>query len=267
MRLTFIILKNLPNLRKSCISLRFLSNKNQTVNRPRRMDLFAVRFDQETTNVEISFNYEISATSVREFKFNRQKDETLTKTFEKIKQSIAKHATKRKRKSPEAEEFDLKISLHNHEGQLVLEETINAEAWIENFKIKFNEKVYVVSVDLPFIKKITLPKVLIAGMPAVISVDMASELTQYTKFLWYAKAKNEAQWKLIDEGVNKKMCILKNDCENKNLRIVGVPSDGKREGLPVEVISTNEIRPSLNVDKLPMTDRHKHTTSKLNGNA
>jgi hypothetical protein len=233
------------------------------------MDLFTVSFHPESTNTEISFKYDLSATLIREFKFIRQKDELLSTTFAKIKQSIAKQATKGTRKRhQEVEQFDLNISLLNHEGQCVLEDSAtNADAWKDNFQIKLNDKVYTVCVDLPVIQKITLPKVMIAGMPAVICVDMAIELVPFTNFQWYTKARNEAQWQLKGEGINKRMLILPNECENKRLRVVGVPSDGKREGLPLEVVSANEIRKSLNIDKLPMTDRHKHTASKLTGNA
>ena len=155
------------------------------------------------------------------------------------------------------------------------------------------------SSDLPHLKKLNISKLLIAGMPAIAKIEIESDkmfekINSNSKFIWYhsketfeneegkvldeANRSNEQkaakkhkpqldfdnmEWVLMKEGINSKMCTLSEDCENRYVKVVCIPSDGEREGKAIECRSNYLVQKKIDLQMLPMTERHKLTTQKL----
>jgi hypothetical protein len=214
----------------------------------------------------IEFNYEILQYKEIVFKMSRSFDETIGKTMEKLVFNIIK---KYEALSKEKYSLEITATLHNTNNEQILNETLNEHAWKEGYKVKINEKYFQVVVDLPSLKKISLPKQLIANMPVFIITDKEDSLfIDKCKFKWYISSNefDKNEWELLNEGVNNRMIYLNSNTENKYLKVVCTPNDGTRDGLIVEIISNKTIENLLQLDELPMTDRHKLTTEKLSGN-
>ncbi len=156
---------------------------------------------------------------------------------------------------------------------MVPHDTKNENAWIENYTLKFNNQNYKVLVNLPVIKKIELPKLLIAGFSATVQTLNESNsnseiINKNSKYFWYSReATNiDAKWNLINvagNGSNSKWCILTNDCFDCFIKVICFPNDGLRDGLPIECVSANTVKEHIPSDKLPMSERHLHTSSYL----
>ena len=77
------------------------------------------------------------------------------------------------------------------------------------------------------------------------------------------------EWILINfdkNGLNSKYCIVTEECRNRLIKVVCIPNDGKRDGIALEHISTSIVQESINLETLPMTERHKETSSYLDSN-
>ena len=125
-----------------------------------------------------------------------------------------------------------------------------------------------VVVDLPILKKLSLPKQLISQMPVIVITDKEDIFIDKCKFKWYISSKefDTNDWELVNEGVNNRMIYLNENAENKYVKIVCTPNDGIRDGLPIEVISNKTVEKHFDINELPMTDRHKLTTEKMRDN-
>ena len=223
--------------------------------------MITIRYNEKTEKIAVAlkctvFNHE------REFTLNRDLDEELGSTLQRLHASYTKHLStvlhkmnKRLKKSePDSENApmdantlantgadSLPLSLFDLENNLVPPTTKNRDAWKENYTFKFNEQSYKVIVNLPAIKKLSLSKVLIAGMSAIVKVEVEpesnfDEVNTFSHFSWFASADafdsngnvkfvmpsfeslNKLEWRMLGEGVNKKMHVLQKDCENKLIK-------------------------------------------------
>ena len=242
--------------------------------------MFFIRNEHEKKAIELTLRYPITPSNEREFNLNRNFDEKIGKTFQKLASNLVKYLSMQQKKKvkklksgenspPKAigeleEEVNITVELYDASNQQISNETINEHAWKEGYKVKINEKYFQVVVDLPSLKKLSLPKQLIANMPVFVITDKDDKFIDKCLFKWYIST-NKNDWELLNEGVNNRMIYLNSKCENKYLKVVCTPNDGSRDGLSVEVISNKIVENLFHLNELPMTDRHKLTTEKLNG--
>jgi hypothetical protein len=74
------------------------------------------------------------------------------------------------------------------------------------------------------------------------------------------------EWIFFDNGENKKACLLTEICENRLIKVVCIPNDGNRDGIALETVSNQAVQKCIDLNTLPMTDRHKLTASYLSHN-
>ena len=245
--------------------------------------MFYIRNEPEKKIVEITFSFPTSSIFDREFNLNRSVDEPIGKTFEKLSSNLIKHLELKQKKktkkfksegnlalqaSEEEEDIKVTIQLFDNFDKEVSNQTLNQHAWVEGYKVRINDNFYNVIVDLPRLKKLALPKLLIAGMPVTISTDKEDKIVDKCKFQWYISSKvlDRSKWELLSEGVNKRVIHLDDKCDKKYLKLVCIPSDGKRYGIPIETVSNKPIEKLFEIKDLPMSDRHKLTKQELDGN-
>lgn len=244
--------------------------------------MFFIRNEREKKLVEITVRYPLSPTSEREFNLNRNTEEPIGKTFEKLSSNLLKHlSNKQKKKNKKLktdgqseatfeieDELNVTVVLYDEKNEPISNDTLNEHAWKEGYKVKINENFFPVVVDLPSVKKLALPKQLIANMPVVVITDKEDKFIDKCKFKWFISSNkfDTTDWELMDEGVNNRMIFLTENCEHKFVKIVCTPNDGTRDGLSIEVISNKAVQKLFNVNELPMTDRHKLTSEKMSGN-
>ena len=218
-------------------------------------------------------------------------DKSVNHLLKKAKHSKIDNLNENGRKStPTVDEQDLAINLFDLENNLIALTTKNKDAWKDNFTFKVNDQEFKVIVNLPTIKKIALSKLLIAGMPAIAKIETDSQisneqLSKFYKFSWYKSVNtfenpvpdtvnsekikldqnelNTIEWKLMADGVDKRLCVLDEDCENRLIKIECIPNDGSREGLAVQQLTNYLVNKKLDLINFPMTDRHKLTKEKL----
>ena len=77
-------------------------------------------------------------------------------------------------------------------------------------------------------------------------------------------ARNE--WILFEQGVNRRVCHLDQKVMNRLIKCVCIPSDGRRDGVPIGAVSTQAVQPQIDVRSLPMTQRHELCQDYLTGN-
>jgi hypothetical protein len=274
--------------------------------------MIRVRFDHGANKIAISLKCKVTEESEREFNLNRDLDEPISATFQKLHANFSKQLSIRKQRVAkkmkkacddasktvesmqindlsnkqtfnveEINEQDVKFELFDIQNNLVAYETKNRDAWKENYVLKFTNQAFQVCVDLPALKKLTLPKLLIAGLPAVAKIQTETEasyelINKYSHFYWYCsenqiedieKVKHaELEWRLISDGVGKKFCIIHEYCENKLIKLVCIPSNGKQKGLAIEAVSGTICMKGLDMSKFPMTFRHKETLKHTDSN-
>jgi hypothetical protein len=239
-------------------------------------EMFVVRYERDKNKIEMIFTYAVSLVAPckeREFRLNRRLDETIGKTFEKMLLSVEKQMTTRKKRKTDTNQSvsndtpGLVATLYDQGGRMVSLETINNDAWKEDYRFCLNEREYRVVVDLPFVKKIALSKVVLAGMPTLVNVELPSECQDMSFFSWYHSDTDiiPENWYLIDEGVNKRFCLLDKKAENKLIRLKCTPNDGKREGLPIEIQSHTAVKSVFDINELPMSEKHALTSKKMSG--
>jgi hypothetical protein len=274
--------------------------------------MIRVRFDHGANKIAISLKCKVTEDSEREFNLNRDLDEPISATFHKLHANFSKQLSIRKQRAAkkmkksgedaiksiepmetnqsngkqtlndeETNEQELKFELFDIQNNLVAYETKNRDAWKESYVLKFINQAFQVCVDLPSLKKLALPKLLIAGLPAIAKIQTDSEasyelINKYSHFYWFCseqeiedieKVKHtELDWRLITEGVGKKFCIMDENCEKKLIKLVCIPKNGKQKGLAVESISGTICTKGLEMEKFPMTQRHREAIKKTDSN-
>ncbi len=273
--------------------------------------MIMIRFDNDS-KVSISVKCQITPDVEREFNLNRNVDEPIKATFEKLYANYSKQITNKskpnkKLKKDEAsdepahnlnimsmkqvvisEDENIPVYLYDLENNLVAPETKNIDAWKEDFIFKINQQEFKVVVNLPSVRKLSISKMMIAGMAAIVKTEFEPNclldlINKNSKFYWYFSDKvfinqedespapkkkpafnlDNIEWKPIDNNLNSKTCVLTNECHNRLIKVVCIPNDSKRDGLAVEHISNTTVQESIDLDKLPMTERHKQTHSYL----
>lgn len=289
--------------------------------------MLRVKYLDKDNKVSLSLKCKITEKSEREFNLNRDLNEPLLATFQKLYSNYAKHyvskmASNKKLKtsassssSPPTAEMNMMrvalgadevppIKLFDLDSNEVPLDTTNREAWKNDFKLTINEQEFIVAINLPYIKKIMLPKLMFSKMPALIRLEFDNEpkevsslIEKSSKYQWFhsrldydtllaeqkigAKIATNAkknppapqldpdliEWVLFDEGVNKRVCYLNEATERKLIRVVAIPNDGKRNGFAVEAMSTSQVEAKLDLDRYAMTERHAMTRESLKGDA
>lgn len=283
---------------------RSISNNLQLLN-TKFKKMIMIRFENDN-KVSISVKCQLTPTTEREFNLNRNKDESIGTTFNKLYSNYTKqlsNKTKSNKKLKKDEVIDpanvlamkqvviteptsenLPINLYDLENKLVPLDTKNEDAWKENYIFKINDQEFKVLVNLPCVKKFSISKMLIAGYPCIVKTEFEPEnqshiINEHSKFFWYySQNKFEEQnadnkkkptfnvetieWKLMEfenNGQNAKWCQLSDDCHNRLVKVVCIPNDSKRDGVAVEHISSTTVLEKIDVNKLPMTERHRET--------
>ena len=275
-------------------------------------NIIRVRFDEKEQRALISLKCKMPNESVKDFNLSRALDEEIASTFQKLYANYTKSKidTLKSNKKIKMEDSNinegsenlqelnldndhLPLSLHDLDNNQLPLTTKNRDAWQEDFVFKFREHSYKVNVNLPSFKKIALPKLMIAGMPTLVKVELDSKdnnmLLSNSTFKWFKSetrhkleepeiGKDEKKkkvkipnlhsikWQLISEGMNNKFCVLDLDCAERYVKVECIPSDGKRRGMAVEVVSNSTVRNQLQIENMPMTASHEITRERLNSN-
>ena len=230
--------------------------------------MFSIKRNKQNKIVEIEFTFVLFEFNETNFKMSRNFSEQIGKTMDKLAFNITKKYEALKKDKDSAEKKVIIADLYDEKNQLIPNETLNEHAWKEGYQVKINENVFPVVVDLPILKKLSLPKQLISQMPVIVITDKEDIFIDKCKFKWYISSKefDTNDWELVNEGVNNRMIYLNENAENKYVKIVCTPNDGIRDGLPIEVISNKTVEKHFDINELPMTDRHKLTTEKMRDN-
>jgi hypothetical protein len=273
-----------------------------------------VRIDQKENRAAISVKCKINETLTKELNLNRELDEEILATFQKLYSNYTKHASlsalkavqHKKLKKDDSnedgsnneklnlEEDPLPLSLHDLDNNQLPLSTKNRDAWQEGFVFKLRDQTFKVNVNLPSVKSVKLPKLMIAGLPTLVKLDVDSDhsedlITQNSVFAWYSsdlkfsqeeldaskaaagKKKpalpdmTKVKWELLEEGTGKRSCLLSKSCANKYIRVECRPSDGKRPGLVVDYVSTGIVREPVEYENMPMFQSHALTKERLSG--
>jgi hypothetical protein len=244
--------------------------------------MISVQVNEIEKLIKISFKFNLG-THCKEINGNRALDDSVESTFKRLCATI----NKKFNANPKLDETSL--NLYDLENNLIPLDTRNKDAWKENFTLKINELEFKVFVNLPSVKAISLPKILVAGLPAVVKVDFDSDettkqdLVKHSLFKWYIsenafdvedkKSKNKCinldtvKWTLINEGLSKRMIILNEMCENRLIKVECHPKDDQREGFMLQAVSANPVLPKIDKEQMPMKERHKQTINKLNSDS
>lgn len=257
-RKTFSLVRHFSTFEKSKFS-KLSKNSNYFAYNKRFDTMISVRINEKTEKINLTLKCIITNNNEREFSLNRSLDEELGNTLQRLHSSYLKqlntaiHKANKKFKTngpnnvtakfgnqAEAEE-SLPFKLLDLENKIVPPATKNRDAWKENYTFKFGDQTYNVTVNLPAIKKITLSKTLIAGMSALVKIEVEresnfEELNENSLFSWFASSETfltsenekfklphqgeleKIKWNLLEEGVNKKSLVLNNDCENRLIK-------------------------------------------------
>jgi hypothetical protein len=294
---------------------RFLASNHRNNPKNRMFDnIVRVRIDQKENRAAISVRCKINENSIKELNLNRELNEEISATFQKLYANYAKHvslsahktAQHKKLKKDDSNEDGssieklnldgdpLPLSLHDLDNNQLPLSTKNRDAWQEDFVFKLRDQVFRVNVNLPSVKAIKLPKLMIAGLPTLIKIDIDSDhsedlITQNSVFAWYSsdltfnqeeldaskaaagKKKpvtpnlSNVKWELLEEGVGKRFHLLEKTCANKYIKVECRPSDGKRSGVVVDYVSTGLVREPVELENTPMFQSHALTKEKLSG--
>lgn len=298
--------------------------------------MIRVKYLDKEKKVSLSLKCKITEKSEREFNLNRDLNEPILATFQKLYANYAKQcATKMARSNaakklktdgvgspPTNEMIAMKVAMNTDEpppiklfdlarNEVPLE-TLNKDAWQNDYKLTLNDQEFVVAINLPYVKKIMLPKLMFSKMPALIRLEFDNDdettctlVEKNSTYQWFHSrldydalvaehekanppkgssfkttstgAKKNQQppqldadlidWVLFDEGVNKRVCYLTEATDNKLLRVVVIPNDGKRKGFAVEAVSATKVEAKLDLDRYAMTERHAMTKELLKGDA
>lgn len=190
--------------------------------------------------------------------------------------------------------FLKELRLLDLDSNIIPLETKNINAWQEGFSLKTRVGNFKVCINLPTVKKIQLPGISIAGFPSVVRLEFESNepnkdvIIEKSYFKWYTseiisraeakelkKSKNKRfysnliskiNWNLIDEGVSKRKLVLNESSANRLLKIECFPKDFDREGFRLESVSDDIVMEKIDLEKMPMTNRHKYTQTDLDSN-
>ena len=225
--------------------------------------------------VNISLSVQINDTTTKNFNMNRSFDEPILTTFQKFNSHLTKQSLKQKGKQAisKAELIPVKepvpIFLYNHKNEQLPLDTLNLNAWHNDFTFKIKDQSFKVAVNLPLLKKISISKHLIAGLTAIAKIDFeAGEnrvelLNENSKFMWFHSGNEINEWILMKEGKCLRSCLLNECTVNFYIKLVVTPSDGERDGKQLEVISKDVVNERLDLNEFPMTRRHELTSEYL----
>ena len=265
--------------------------------------MIRIRINEKEKKVSLSLRCQMAETVEREFNLNRSLDEPISATFQKLYSNFSKQLNLKapksnkklkkeenlsNNKSEEVSAEQVPIYLFDLENKPVQADTKNLDAWKENYMLKLNEQTFQVTVNLPFVRKLTLSKLLIDGMFALVKADIDAEeqlledINLNSKFEWFysqqsfepsgdetkgnkLKLNTETiEWIPLGQGVNMKACQLNGNCQSRLIKVRCIPSDGKRDGLAFEVVSNQTVLRAIDLNTLPMTQRHELTKEFLN---
>lgn len=259
--------------------------------------MIRVRLNEVEKKVSISLRCKITDTMERDFNLNRSMDEPISATFQKLYANYEKQVrikdnrSNKKQKKDEHEMSDINsepkdeeqvpLCLFDFENNKIPVDTLNKDAWKDKYIFQLSDQSFEVSVNLPCIKKLSISKLLIAGMSGVVKIEFDADenliesLTENTKYMWYysekayekeeigKNTKDNCEWVLMEEGLNMRSCQLHDCTENRFLKVVSVPSDGERDGQAFEIISKDTVMKKIDLNDLPMTERHGMTKDYL----
>ena len=143
----------------------------------------------------------------KEINLNRNSDESLEITFKKLILNLMK-------KLKATNQIIPIVSLRDQNNNVLSLDTKNDQAWKEDYIFKLNSQQFEIKVNLPFVKKIEISKVLIAGMTAIVQTHYDEDyvnneaVKMNSKYFWYFGSNDE--WNLIQS--NSKCCILTKEC-------------------------------------------------------
>jgi hypothetical protein len=283
-------------------------------------NIVRVRIDQTQARAAISLKLRIHDQQFKELNFSRSLDEEIATTFQKLYSNYTKHvsaslqkANKKLKKNdasasptlqeePSVEDLSLNgdplpVNIYDLDNNKLPLTTLNSDAWQDDFVFKLRDQIFRVSLNVPTLKSVKLPKLLIAGMPALVKLDLDSPHTaevidENSTFTWYctertftpeeieasraaAVSKKKAvtysdlwgavRWWMLEEGVARKWRVMEPSCTDRFIRVECVPSDGKRTGVAVEGVSAGVCKAPMELESMPMTRGHELTKERLSG--
>ena len=179
-----------------------MANENQQKSQmlPSEQNYVYVRSVADDDGLKINFKYKFSENSEKEFTFNRMKSDLLRSVFARMEQNIAnklfgKKENKKKAKNmpttdvtSEAVDSKITITLElKHNDQMVDLDTINALAWTDGANLVINGINYVVKLNPPNVKSLSLPKMIMAGFAVYPAVDIEFASVEDCQFTWFKK--------------------------------------------------------------------------------
>jgi hypothetical protein len=178
--------------------------------------MISIRYNEKTEKINLALKVLVHNNNEREFTLNRNLDEELGNTLQRLYASytkqlnVALNKANKKLKKNEPEENEnatskrseeiskdsndennlLPLTLYDIDNNTVSLTTKNRDAWKENYTFKFNEQTFKVTVNLPALKKVSLSKTLIAGMSALVKIEAEpesnfEELNSNSFFSWF----------------------------------------------------------------------------------
>ena len=223
-----------------------------------------IKLKTDKNKLQISFKNPLNN---KEVNLIRDQSEKLQVTLEKIQSKLDIYSKDNPTSPPPL------IELLDNDCSIPLEKT-NFEAWKENnlFSIN-NEHKLLVKINLPQIKHLKMSKRLIAGMPVFVRIEpdqtqvsLGEDLTTHSIFNWYISlGENESEWKLVETGIGKRMCILEDTWVNRRIKIECVPrvKNDTRDGCLFEHKTSQVIEPKIDLTNAAMTERHSQSKNVL----
>ena len=201
--------------------------------------MISIRYNEKTEKINLALKVNVPNSKEREFTLNRNLDEELGNTLQRLYSTYIKQVNialnkankKMKKNDPEndnsnriksettnkemLDENSLPLTLYDLENNTVPLTTKNKDAWRENYTFKFSDQSYKVTVNLPALKKISLTKTLFAGMSALVKIEVEpecdfDELNTHSFFSWFVsdetfQSSESEKFKMPHQGILDKM--------------------------------------------------------------
>lgn len=150
------------------------------------------------------------------------------------------------------------IRLYDAEGAEVDSTLKNGDAWVQNGSLRINDDIYNIEINSPSILSLKLPLSLLSGYFIEPTVELDNGTLADCEMTWF-KVLVDGSTIEVAKGLSYTPSL---DDVGHHVKLVVIPKDGQRCGIPEEVTSETAITegPSLQwlADRLALTTRCSH---------
>jgi len=152
-----------------------------------------VRSVENEERLQITFRYhpdnQQPPMQSRVYNFDRLKTEGLERTINhiatKINNVLIRRSKKKKKSLDAAEYIPAEVRVLSEDGSVMCTSEPNASAWTNGKCLQIEDQLFHVSVNVPTIRKLTLPQPMMVGFPVYPNIDLEFADVSDCEFSWY----------------------------------------------------------------------------------